>query len=270
MLMKQRTRSAAALLSLLTVVSVAACTTTVAGHGAPASVSKSGSDPKFAATTDASNTTQTSATRTVATRTATTRTATATSPAPATTAATRAQLDQQLGRLSPGERQVLVAVPGAYEAVTYDQAGHLTFWRHAATWTTVGHSTYPHDSTFGPPSATVTGARLSGMKHATFIAEGYFSGDGSGNATAYTTGTKGWGAIKAESNGNIGPSGQGVGFSAIGLADEFRFVGGLLMTADCSAAGGPIAACSGQNRVIKYWRWAGSDFVLDHRSGLSH
>jgi hypothetical protein len=107
------------------------------------------------------------------------------------------------------------------------------------------------------------------MTHATFIATGYFSGDGSGNAVAFTTGAKGWGAIKAEKNGNIGPSGQGVGYSAIGLANEFAFVGGLLMTADCSSTG-PTADCGGLHRVIKYWRWAGSDFVLDHRAGLSH
>lgn len=56
-------------------------------------------------------------------------------------------------------------------------------------------------------------------------------------------------------------------FSAIGLGNDFTFVGGLLMTADCSAVG-PVAACGGMHRVIKYWRWAGSDFVLDHRAGL--
>ena len=161
-------------------------------------------------------------------------------------------------------------MPAALEAASYDQRGHLSFWRHTSTWSQVGSSTYPYDATFFPsPQAKVTGTVLTAMTHATFIATGFFSGDGSGNAVAYTTGAKGWGAIKAESNGNIGPSGQGVAFSAIGLSDGFAFAHGLLMSADCSDTG-PISACGGSHRVFKYWRWAGHDFVLNSRSGLAH
>ena len=43
-------------------------------------------------------------------------------------------------------------------------------------------------------------------EHATFIVTGVFSGDGSGNAVAYTSGSGvGWGAIKAQPNGNLKP-----------------------------------------------------------------
>jgi len=47
---------------------------------------------------------------------------------------------------------------------------------------------------------------------------GNFTGDASGNAVAFTSGAKGWGAIKAESNENIGPSGQPVGANLIDLS----------------------------------------------------
>jgi hypothetical protein len=176
----------------------------------------------------------------------------------------------QLARLTPGQGHVIVNVPGAVEAMTFDQRGHVTFWRHTTAWANVGHSSYPFDATFAPSAlAKGKGTLLSGMSHATFIATGLFSGDGSGSAIAYTTGAKGWGAIKAEANGNIGPSGQGVTFGGIGLAEGFGFVNGLLMSADCSSTL-PIADCGGNQRVIKYWRWAGHDFVLNSRAGLSH
>ena len=199
---------------------LASCTTTVSGHGARRSTAQTSSagGPSFAPTSA-----QTSAAPTSA-RSATPSTAAATRNAP-----TRAQLVAQLTALTPGRKDTVVAVPGAYEAAAYDQAGHVSFWRHVTVWTQVGSSTYPYDATFFPaPMAAMTGALLSGMKNATFIATGLFSGDGSGNAVAYTTGAKGWGAIKAESNGNIGPSGQGVAFSAIGLSDGFAFSHGLL------------------------------------------
>ncbi len=264
--MRLRTWSAGLLVAVV-IAGGSACTTAVSGHGAPASVSESA--PRFSATT--ATTEAPSASSSVA-ATPPVATATTTVAKPTRTASTppsRAQLDGQLARLAPGRRRVLVTVPGAVEAATYDQAGHVTFWRATSSWVRVGASTYPYDGAFQAPSAKLTGALLTGMIHATFIATGYFSGDGSGNAVAFTTGAKGWGAIKAEKNGNIGPSGEGVGFSAIGLADEFAFVHGLLLTADCSDVG-PIADCGGNHRVIKYWRWAGSDFVLDHRAGLSH
>ncbi len=75
---------------------------------------------------------------------------------------------------------------------------------------------------------------------------------------AYTTGAHGWGAIKAEANGNIGPSGQPVGPDRIGLSYAFGFVGGMLRTEDCPA-NEPIASC-GSDHVDKLWIWTGRDF----------
>ena len=252
----------------LAVVVITGCSSVVGGNGQPATT-PSQAGPSFPATT-ATTAPGTSAATSAATAPTTALPSTA---APTTTAAStpsRTQLTAQLAGLTPGRRNVVVAVPGSYEALTYDQAGHLAFWRHGSTWRRVGTSTFPYDATFNAsPSAKADGALLRNMTHATFIVNGFFSGDGSGNAVAYTTGVKGWGAIKAEPNGNIGPSGQGVGYSAIGLADEFEFAHGLLMSADCSDSG-PIADCGGSHRVIKFWRWAGHDFVLNSRAGLAH
>lgn len=68
------------------------------------------------------------------------------------------------------------------------------------------------------------------MQHATFIANGEFSGDSSANSAAYTYGPSGWGAIKGRINGHVvpgggvGPSGQGVDFSQIGVDWQDYFV----------------------------------------------
>jgi hypothetical protein len=37
------------------------------------------------------------------------------------------------------------------------------------------------------------------------VADRLFTTDGTGNAVAYTTGSNGWGAIKAEPNSNLAP-----------------------------------------------------------------
>ncbi len=90
-----------------------------------------------------------------------------------------------------------VAVPGGYEAAAWDQAGQVTFWKWGAvagSWRKIGASTYP--VVRGEPiGATITGALLSGMTDATFIANGFFSGDGTGSYIAFTNGPHGWGTI---------------------------------------------------------------------------
>ncbi len=194
-----------------------------------------------------------------------TSTTPASSPATTTPANTtppsRAQLAARLAALTPGQQVVLVAIPGGYEAISYDQQAHLGFWKYAGTdWARAATSTYPYSTAIGGPAeATATGALLTGMHDATFIVTGNFTGDSSGNAVAYTTGAKGWGAIKAEANGNIGPSGQPVGADKIGLSFGFAFVAGRLQTEDCPT-NQPIAAC-GSNPVTKLWAWNGTDFV---------
>jgi serine/threonine protein kinase len=168
-------------------------------------------------------------------------------------------------------KAVLVVASPGYEIMVVGQTGSVTFWRYRArdvSLAKIGTSTYPYEPTsLGPPYAVGRGTLLKGMEHATFIVDGAFSGDGSGNAVAYTTGAHGWGAIKAERNGNLAPSGAGVKVGKIGVGQAFDFVDGELETADCSFTI-PISECSGDNRVLKFWSWSGTEFVLTRKAGL--
>jgi hypothetical protein len=172
-----------------------------------------------------------------------------------------------LAAKTPGDK---VAMAGL-DAAAYDRSGHITFWHDTdGDWQRIGASTYPLQPALGPVDATVTGARLTGMSHAVFILTGLFSMDGSVNAIAYTADTDGaWGAIKAEPGGNIGPSGQPVGSDGIGLSNGFYVVGGQLETADCASTL-PMASCGGNQRILKFWTWNGTDFTLGHTAGLKH
>jgi hypothetical protein len=155
----------------------------------------------------------------------------------------------------------LVRVPGGYEAASYDQRGHIRFWFDPVSserWQRIGTSRYPYVPQIGPPNARSDGELLRRMRHATFLITGEFTGDGSGNAVAFTTGARGWGVIKAEPNGNIGPSGRPVGRDQIGLSYGFAFADGYLVTADCSPDR-PIADCD-TSPIVKRWVWTGSDF----------
>jgi hypothetical protein len=181
---------------------------------------------------------------------------------PSTAAPTRQQREDRLTAQTNGEAHALVAIAHGFEAATFDQHAHIQFWRsdgNSVNWTQLGQSTYPYSPAVGAPAqATVQGALLLRMQHATFILTANLTGDGSGNDVAYTAGTRGWGAIKAEANGNIGPSGQPVGPDKIGLSYHFAFVAGRLKTEDCPS-NKPISSC-GTDHVDKLWLWTGSDF----------
>jgi hypothetical protein len=104
-----------------------------------------------------------------------------------------------------------VAVPGGYEAASSDETGHVTFWKwtaDAGRWSRVGVSTYP--VVRGEPiDTTITGALLPGMTDATFIAHGFFSGDGTGTYIAFTGGPRGWGTIApGPGEGTLMPTGK--------------------------------------------------------------
>ena len=105
-----------------------------------------------------------------------------------------------------------VAVPGGYEAAAWGKTGRITFWKWTTasrTWDQVGASTYPVlPRSFGTPSTTITGALLTGMSDATFIANGLFSGDGTGNFIAFTNGPRGWGTIAPGRAGTLIPTGN--------------------------------------------------------------
>jgi hypothetical protein len=183
-------------------------------------------------------------------------------PSPTPQPITNSQREEVLVTTSGGQDvSVLVAVPGGYEAATYDQRGHVRFWFDPVSslrWRLIGTSRYPYVPQIGPPGAESDGRLLRYMRHATFIITGQFTGDGSGNAVAFTTGARGWGVIKAKKNGNIGPSGRPVGRDQIGLSYGFAFSGGYLVTADCSLDR-PISDCD-THPVVKRWVWTGSDF----------
>jgi hypothetical protein len=230
------------------IVAGTACSTTTAGSGQEVTPASTGSSsPDFPSETSSPPSASASATSSTP--------AAVLPPRPS-----RAELATRLATLTPGQQDVIVAVPAGYEAMSFDQSAHIAFWKYTSVdWTRAAASSYPYSSAVGGPAdAHAIGTLLAGMRDATFIVTGNFSGDGSGNAVAYTTGALGWGAIKAEPNGRIGPSGQPVGSDKIGLSYGFAFVGGRLETEDCPL-NQPLADC-GANPVVKTWAWNGTDF----------
>jgi hypothetical protein len=238
---------------VLCVAAVSGCTATAVGHG-ERSVSgfPSSTEPSSPAVQTAGSDTSTAVS----------------SPSTALAPPSLAQVTDLLDTLVPGDQTDVVPVPRGSEAIAYDQSGQVTFWTFTTAWTPTGASSYPFNAALvGPADATATGTLLPGMADATFIVDGAFSGDGSANAVAFTTGPHGWGVIKAEANGNLISSGQGVSFSEIGLEEGDYFVNGQLETADCSATLS-IASCGGVDRVLKFWSWNGQEFVLTATAGL--
>jgi hypothetical protein len=183
-------------------------------------------------------------------------------------------LDAFLSRRSSDNTTSTVTVKGGSESMLLTQTGDVSFWtldESTGVIQRTGHVTYPYaPSSLGPPGATGAGIVLTNMDHPTFIVRGTFTGDGSGNAVAFTNGGTGWGVIKAQPDGNLAPSGTSIGSNEIGLSQAFGFHNGELMTADCSN-NLPISACGGNNRVIKYWTWNQSldEFVESGHAGLT-
>jgi hypothetical protein len=109
-----------------------------------------------------------------------------------------AEAKNVLTGLTPGQSSAIVAIGHGYEAATYDQEGNVEFWKYpdGGAWKQVGHSTYPVlPPSFGPSDTSMTGALLHGMTDATFIAQGHYSGDGTGSYVSFTNGPRGWGTI---------------------------------------------------------------------------
>lgn len=156
----------------------------------------------------------------------------------------------------------MVGVPGGYEAATYDEQGHITFWKYANSWQKAGTSTYPVLQGM-PPDTALTGALLTGMSDATFIASGPFTGDGSGTKLAYSNGNHGWGLLQPGPANTLTPSGMGAGTSAPpAVRSDMRFSDGELVTSQendfyDNAEGGVYA-------LTVYWKWSGSAFSDDH------
>lgn len=131
--------------------------------------------------------------------------------------------------------------------------------RVATSWQQVGPNTYPFDPSVPshPLDEKYTAPQvLEGMAHPIFILHGSFSGDSTANAIAYTHGANGRGVIKAQPDGNLATSGEGVSYEGAGLKNGAYFSNGLYETGECSKTL-PFALCSGAQRVIKHWGWNG-------------
>jgi serine/threonine-protein kinase len=108
-----------------------------------------------------------------------------------------------------------VPVPDGYEGAAWADNGQVTFWkwpRETTTtpaWHELGASTYPVlPPPIGASGTTITGALLTGMTDATFIARGQYSGDGTGSYIAFTGGPHGWGTIAPGPGSTLVPTGR--------------------------------------------------------------
>ncbi|HVB91846.1 MAG TPA: hypothetical protein VND70_07075 [Acidimicrobiales bacterium] len=182
-------------------------------------------------------------------------------------AISEASAKTELTALTVGMSTTLVEVPGGYEAATYDQQGNIDFWKLDGDhpWIEVGQSTYPilGSTHLNPPEVTVTGALLSGMSNATFIAEGIFTGDGSGNFIAFSNGQSGWGTLAPRSYDNLVPTGaKSTDNGTPGIAWRISFEDGLLETSQdnpfFSTAEGGIFP------LTIRWKWTGTRFTDVH------
>jgi hypothetical protein len=160
-----------------------------------------------------------------------------------------------------GLPSAIVSTPSGYEAATWDQQGNIDFWKLIdGQWTMQGKSRYPvlpNDVI----DTSVTGALLSNMSDAVFIARGAFTGDGSGSAVAFTNGAHGWGTIAGTA---IGQPLQATGQAATdnttpGLALAIDYRDGFL---DVSYHNDDFPTASGTWFDLNIeWAWNGYEFV---------
>jgi pimeloyl-ACP methyl ester carboxylesterase len=167
----------------------------------------------------------------------------------------------QLSRLTPGMHNTLVAISGGFEAAVWDEKGHVTFWKltdPSQTWKQIGASTYPVLPT-EPPGTTLTGALLAGMSDATFIADGPFSGDGTGNAIAFTNGARGWGTI-APGPGNtlIATGNRSTDNATPGNSYSEYFHDGDLSTSEPGSL--PFGPNGEEWQIERTYKWTGGEF----------
>jgi hypothetical protein len=174
-----------------------------------------------------------------------------------------------LAHLSLGQRvSAPVSVPGGgYEAASWMDSGAVTFWKWTPatlTWKAVGTSSYPILP--GPdagPTRSIVGKTLPGMTDAVFIANGQYSGDGTGSYIAFSNGPKGWGTLVPQPDGTLAATGnRSTDNGTPGNSYSERFDGNLIERANPSEL--PYGTNGSEWMVIKEWKWGGTQFVLDH------
>jgi hypothetical protein len=156
-----------------------------------------------------------------------------------------------------------VPVPKGYEAAAWDKTGRVTFWKWtnaSRTWDRVGASTYPVlHLPFATPHTTITGALLTGMTDATFIANGLFSGDGTGNFIAFTNGPRGWGTIAPGPDDTLIPTGNKSTDNATpGNSFTELFHGGSLEISDPGNL--PFGPDGEEWQVERTYAWSAGEF----------
>jgi hypothetical protein len=166
---------------------------------------------------------------------------------------------------------VVLPVPGGYEAVTYDQHGHIDFWDYAGLWRLVAKQNYPRSlgvgdaNICGKPGIVVTGALLHGARHATYIVCGQFSGDGSGWDVVFTRTADGWRYVMPRGR-DLVPT----GFSATYFNSLFlyaHFADGRLVTGiDTGVFGSAFASAF---PLAEEWRYSGTGFERAHDSSFT-
>lgn len=182
-----------------------------------------------------------------------------TPPAQYSATAREAQLKRVAGEQS---RSAIVRVSsGVYEAASWDAKGNVWFWRTAGQgWHKIGSSRYPTLPGPGGSRTKIASTILPGMQHATYIADGAFTGDSSGNTIAFTATSEGkWGTVAPQGDSLIPTGKPATDNTTPGIWRDARFTGGKLRT----TVGNPFTAnaTASSYPLIDDWAWQSGKFV---------
>lgn len=177
--------------------------------------------------------------------------------------AAKANLDHLL---RSDEDDCMVELPGGFEAVMFDTTGHLRFLSSVdgAHWHQDQTSTYRYDPRDAKGQrVSAHGALLTGMKNATFILRGTFSGDGTGLFMAYTYGPSGWGPViragaPAKRDGTrltVAAKLPGEYSDSQVAYHDLEFSHGYLVVKDCDAAHRGATCGAAGTLITSWWLW---------------
>jgi hypothetical protein len=178
---------------------------------------------------------------------------------------------QQLTARANGMSTFVVPIPSGYDGVTYDATGDIDFWTDSGKgWQEAAERTYPHNlATQGYPGTCgghvlqVTGMRLAGMPHATYIVCGQFAGDGSAWDVVFSDSQAGWQCFY--------PQGQSLASIASPTVNNAVYAASF-SNGDVETAidtGVFSSAFSSGFPLIQDWRWSGTGFALASDNSLT-